>query len=76
MIGSMLIGWLIAFLAAAITNRGERMGCIGKILLGWAGAWIGQLLFGYWGPQVVGTAVVPSILGAMLLLAIFWRRDS
>lgn len=76
MLGSMFIGFLVAFLAAAITNRGERMGCIGKILLGWAGAWLGQLLFGDWGPQIADTAVLPSILGAMILLAIFWQRGS
>lgn len=46
MIGSMFVGFIIGLIAAAITNRGERMGCIGKILLGWFGAWLGQMLFG------------------------------
>lgn len=76
MLGSLLVGLLVGILAAAITNRGEKMGCIGKILLGLAGAWVGQLFFGDWGPQVVGTAIVPSVLGAMILLAIFWERGS
>ena len=48
MIGSMFVGFIIGLIAAAITNRGERMGCIGKILLGWFGAWLGQMLFGNW----------------------------
>lgn len=48
MIGSMFVGFIIGLIAAAITNRGERMGCIGKILLGWFGAWLGQMLFGSW----------------------------
>ena len=35
MIGSMFVGFIIGLMAGAITSRGERMGCIGKIL--WAG---------------------------------------
>ena len=76
MLGSMLVGFMIGLIAAAITNRGERMGCIGKMILGLLGAWIGQSLFGTWGPLLHDTAVVPSILGAVILLAIFWSRDS
>ncbi|MER0122363.1 GlsB/YeaQ/YmgE family stress response membrane protein [Streptococcus sp. ZJ93] len=76
MIGSALFGFIVAMIAAAITNRGEKMGCIGKILLGLAGAWVGQLLFGDWGPQIADTAIIPSVLGAVILLAIFWERGS
>jgi glsB len=52
------------------------MGCFGKMFLGWIGAFLGQLLFGAWGPSLNGTAIIPSILGAMILLAIFWERGS
>ena len=45
MIGSMFVGLLIGLLAGAITNRGERMGCFGKMFLGWIGAFLGQMLF-------------------------------
>lgn len=76
MLGSLLVGFLVGLLAAAITNRGERMGCIGKTLLGLVGSFIGQFLFGGWGPQIHDTAIVPSILGAMIVLAIFWNRGS
>ena len=76
MIGSMFVGFLIGLIASAISNRGERMGCLGKTFLGWLGAFLGQLLFGSWGPQLAGTAVVPSILGAIILLALFWDRNS
>lgn len=34
-------------------------------------SWIGQLLFGDWGPQFAGMALVPSVFGAVLLVAIF-----
>lgn len=76
MIGSMFVGFLIGLIAGAITSRGERIGCIGKILLGWLGSFIGHLLFGHWGPMIGDTSIVPSILGAVILLAIFWKRDS
>ena len=76
MIGSMYVGLLIGLLAGAITNRGERMGCFGKMFLGWIGASLGHLLFGTWGPNLAGIAIVPAVLGAMVVLAIFWRRGS
>ena len=76
MIGSMFVGFIIGLIAAAITNRGERMGCIGKILLGWFGAWLGQMRCGSWGPHLSDTAIIPSVLGAIILLAIFWERGS
>ena len=76
MIGSMFVGLLIGLLAGTITNRGERMGCFGKMFLGWIGAFLGQLIFGSWGPSLSGTAISPSVLGAMILLAIFWERGS
>ena len=34
-------------------------------------SWVGQLLFGDWGPQFAGMALVPSVFGAVLLVAIF-----
>lgn len=43
MLGSMFVGLLVGFLAGAMTNRGERMGCFGKMFLGWIGAFLGHL---------------------------------
>ena len=57
MLGSMFVGLLVGFLAGTLTNRGERMGCFGKMFLGWIGAFIGNLLFGTWGPIIAGTAI-------------------
>ncbi len=45
----MIVGFLIGLIASAISNRGERMGCIGGVLFGWLSAFVGQLLFGNWG---------------------------
>ena len=51
------------------------MGCFGKMFLGWIGALVGHLLFGSWG-NLNGTAIIPSVLGAMILLAIFWEEEA
>lgn len=69
MIGSMIVGFLIGLIASAISNRGEHMGCIGKTFVGWLGAFVGQL---FWklGPMLADTAIVPSVLGAVILLAL------
>ncbi len=75
MLGSMFVGLLVGFLAGAMTNRGERMGCFGKMFLGWIGAFLGHLLFGTWGPVLSGTAIIPAILGAMIVLAIFGDEE-
>lgn len=42
---------------------------------GLVGSWIGQLLFGNWGPQFAGMALVPSVFGDVLLVAIFLVLD-
>ncbi|MDQ8765871.1 GlsB/YeaQ/YmgE family stress response membrane protein [Streptococcus ruminantium] len=76
MITSIIAGAIIGLIAGAITSSGDRRGCLGNIILGLAGSWIGQLLFGYWGPQLAGMALVPSVLGAILLIAIFGRSRS
>ena len=55
----------------AISNRGERMGCIGKTFVGWLVLLLVSFFFGNWGPMLADTAIVPSVLGAVILLALF-----
>ncbi|WP_105209267.1 GlsB/YeaQ/YmgE family stress response membrane protein [Streptococcus suis] len=62
---------LTSIIAGALTSSDDRRGCLGNIILELAGSWIGQLLFGDWGPQFAGMALVPSVFGAVLLVAIF-----
>ena len=76
MIGSMIVGFLIGLIASAISNRGEHMGCIGKTFVGWLGAFVGQLLFGNWGPMLADTAIVPSCTRCCYLIRPFWNRNS
>ena len=67
---SLIVGGVIGALAGAIPSRDVPMGIIGNIIAGLVGAWIGQALLGTWGPSLAGMALVPSILGAIILVLI------
>ena len=66
----LIVGALIGVIAGAITSKGKSMGWISNILAGLIGSSIGQAIFGSWGPQLAGMALVPSILGAVILVAV------
>ena len=70
LIWSLLIGALIGVIAGAITNKGKSMGWIANIAAGLIGSAIGQSLLGSWGPSLAGMALVPSIIGAVILVAV------
>lgn len=70
MIGSLIVGALIGIIAGAITKKGESMGCIYNIFSGLVGSFVGQSLFGYWGPSLAGMAILPSVLGAIIVIAV------
>jgi len=67
---SIIVGAIIGVIAGAITNKGGSMGWIANILVGLIGSWLGQSLLGTWGPSLAGMALVPSILGAIILVLI------
>lgn len=66
----LLIGAIIGAVAGALTSRNVPMGWIGNILAGLIGSWLGEMLLGGWGPSVAGMAIVPSIIGAVILVII------
>lgn len=66
----LIVGGVIGLIAGALTGRGQSMGWIANILAGLIGSSIGQALLGSWGPQVAGMAIMPSILGAIILVLI------
>lgn len=69
-IWSLIVGAIIGAIAGAITNKGKSMGVIADIIAGLVGSSIGQALFGKWGPSLAGMALIPSILGAVILVAV------
>ena len=70
MIWSMIVGGFIGFIAGALTKKGGAMGIIANIIAGLLGSYVGQSLFGYWGPTMAGMALIPSILGAVIVIAV------
>ncbi|WP_220739723.1 GlsB/YeaQ/YmgE family stress response membrane protein [Leuconostoc miyukkimchii] len=68
MIWSLIVGAIIGAVAGAITNRGESMGWISNIVAGLIGSAIGQSLLGHWGPSLAGMSLIPSIIGAVILV--------
>ena len=46
------------------------MGWIANIIAGLVGSSVGQALFGSWGPSLAGMALIPSILGAVIVVVV------
>ncbi|MFU2164104.1 GlsB/YeaQ/YmgE family stress response membrane protein [Streptococcus pluranimalium] len=69
-IWSLIVGSLIGLAAGAITKKGGSMGWAANIIAGIVGSWVGHALFGAWGPALAGMALIPSILGAVIVVVI------
>ena len=70
LIWTLIVGGVIGAIAGAITNKGGSMGWIANIAAGLVGSSIGQAVFGSWGPSFAGMALVPSIVGAVIVVAV------
>jgi uncharacterized membrane protein YeaQ/YmgE (transglycosylase-associated protein family) len=46
------------------------MGWIANIVAGLVGSSLGQALLGSWGPQAAGIAIIPAIVGAVIIVLI------
>lgn len=66
----LIIGAVIGAIGGAITSKGASMGWIANIAAGLVGSWLGERLLGSWGPSLAGMALIPSILGAMLVVIV------
>lgn len=67
---TLIVGAIIGAVAGAITSRGAAMGWISNIIAGLIGLWLGESLLGSWGPSLAGMALIPSIIGAVILVVI------
>ena len=68
---SLIVGGLIGWGAELIMKREVPGGVIGNIVLGFIGSWLGGLLLSDFGPVIQGFAIVPAVLGALLVVFIF-----
>ena len=67
---TLIIGALIGVIAGAITKKGGSMGWIANIVAGLVGSAIGQKLLGKKEKKIAGMALVPSIIGAVIVVAV------
>ena len=67
MLWSIIVGGFIGLAAGAITKKGGSMGVIANIF---AGSSVGQSLLGTWGPSLAGMAIIPSIVGAVIVVSV------
>ncbi|WP_247934884.1 GlsB/YeaQ/YmgE family stress response membrane protein [Streptococcus mitis] len=70
MLWSIIAGGLIGLVAGRITKKGSSMGIIANVFAGLVGASVGQSLLGSWGPVIAGMSLVPSIVGAVIVITV------
>lgn len=77
-IWTLIVGAVIGAIAGSLVDKRNSKGCIFNIIAGLLGSSVGHKLFGAdWGGHAAGMAIVPSILGAVIVVAvvsIFTRR--
>ncbi|WAZ54636.1 GlsB/YeaQ/YmgE family stress response membrane protein [Lactobacillus crispatus] len=66
----LIVGAIIGLIAGFITGKGGSMGFLANLIAGLVGSTLGQAIFGSWGAQMAGMAIVPSILGAVILVLV------
>ena len=66
----LIIGGIIGWLAGLILGKDIPGGIIGNIIAGIVGAWIGGLIFPEYGSSIWDMAIIPALIGAIILVAI------
>lgn len=70
MIWSLIVGGVIGWLAGLILGKDVPGGIIGNIIAGFIGSWIGNQFFAGFGPETGGFFIIPSLIGAIVLILI------
>ncbi|MGQ9676961.1 MAG: GlsB/YeaQ/YmgE family stress response membrane protein [Chloroflexota bacterium] len=68
---TLIIAGLVGWLADLIVPGRLPYGWIGAIAAGLLGAWLGTALLGAFGPSIAGIAIIPAIIGAIILAFLF-----
>ncbi|AGM98728.1 GlsB/YeaQ/YmgE family stress response membrane protein [Streptococcus iniae] len=69
-IWTLIVGGLIGLIAGSLTKKGGSMGWIANIFAGLVGAYVGQALLGTWGPSLADMALIPSVIGAVIVVVV------
>jgi len=67
LIFTLLVAFGVGWVADKILPGRIPYGWVGAIVFGLLGAWVGGLLLGDAGPEIGGIAIVPAIVGAVIL---------
>jgi uncharacterized membrane protein YeaQ/YmgE (transglycosylase-associated protein family) len=67
LIFTLLVAFFCGWVAEKILPGSVPYGWIGAIVFGLLGSWIGGILLGDAGPDIGGIAVIPAIVGAVIL---------
>lgn len=67
---SLIVGGLLGWVASLIIGRDVPGGIIGNIIAGVVGSWLGTAIFGDMGPSIAGYAIIPALIGAIILIFI------
>ena len=70
MIWSIIVGGLIGLVAGSLTKKRSSMGIVANVLAGLVGSSVGQHFLGSWGPRLADMALIPSVLGAVAVVAV------
>jgi len=63
----LFIAGIIGWIADQIVPGRLPYGWLGAIVAGLVGSWIGSLILGGFGPSLAGIAIIPALLGAIIL---------
>jgi uncharacterized membrane protein YeaQ/YmgE (transglycosylase-associated protein family) len=64
---TLFIAGLLGWLADLIVPGRLPYGWLGSIVAGLGGSWVGGILLGDYGPELGGIALIPALLGAVIL---------
>jgi uncharacterized membrane protein YeaQ/YmgE (transglycosylase-associated protein family) len=62
---------IIGYIADIFVKNRMPGGIIGSMVAGFIGAWLGKYIFGSFGPVIAGFAIIPAIIGAIIVIFLF-----
>jgi len=68
---TLLVAAVIGWVADQIVPGRLPYGWLGATVFGLLGSWLGSLLLGRFGPQLGGVAIVPALVGAVVLAVLY-----
>ncbi|WP_108669094.1 GlsB/YeaQ/YmgE family stress response membrane protein [Peribacillus acanthi] len=73
-ITTFILSVIVVLVIGAVANKVSHLhmpgSWVGILVAGYTGTWVGPYLFGTWGPILVGYALVPSLIGAILVVVV------